>query len=273
MGRLGRAAAGRERRASRAGAERRGRRRLLRTVHAAPAGALVGSGLRGARRAARAATGRAPRPRRAEDGRSTAAARACSARSRSCSARASRCSSPAPTSRAAARFRAGARCGALRRPRSTCARPRGARATSAAEPGGFGGALCVAEHAALEREPGLPSRFKHVFVLDPPPFAHVDEPARTRRRPTPARASCTSAGARPSSTSRARSSSTTSRCGPAGVALPGARGGGRHARRTSARSGARRRRRSPQEPRSSGALPAGAGRARPRRGGALKRYR
>jgi single-stranded-DNA-specific exonuclease len=45
---------------------------------------------------------------------------------------------------------------------------------SAPEPGGFAGALCVAEHGALGREPGLPSRFRHVFVLDPVPFANVD---------------------------------------------------------------------------------------------------
>jgi hypothetical protein len=46
---------------------------------------------------------------------------------------------------------------------------------SGAEPGGFAGALCVAEHGALVREPGLPSRFRHVFVLDPIPFEQVDE--------------------------------------------------------------------------------------------------
>jgi single-stranded-DNA-specific exonuclease len=51
---------------------------------------------------------------------------------------------------------------------SRCARE------STTEPGGFGGALCIAEHTALEREPGLPSRFKHVFVLDPTPFVRVD---------------------------------------------------------------------------------------------------
>ena len=60
------------------------------------------------------------------------------------------------------------------RPAATCVSTRCAR-DSAAEPAGFAGALCVAEHAALEGEPGLPSRFRHVFVLDPPPFAHVDE--------------------------------------------------------------------------------------------------
>jgi hypothetical protein len=42
-----------------------------------------------------------------------------------------------------------------------------------AEPGGFGSALCIAEHAAVALDPGLPLRFKHVFVLDPPPFAHL----------------------------------------------------------------------------------------------------
>jgi single-stranded-DNA-specific exonuclease len=60
------------------------------------------------------------------------------------------------------------------RPAATCISSRCTR-DSAAEPGGFGGALCVAEHAALAREPGLPSRFRHVFVLDPVPFAQVDE--------------------------------------------------------------------------------------------------
>jgi single-stranded-DNA-specific exonuclease len=38
------------------------------------------------------------------------------------------------------------------------------------DPGGFGAAMCVADYAALERDPGLASRFAHVFVLDPPPF-------------------------------------------------------------------------------------------------------
>jgi single-stranded-DNA-specific exonuclease len=52
---------------------------------------------------------------------------------------------------------------------SRCARD------ASTELGGFGGALCVAEHAALELEPGLAARFRHVFVLDPPPFAHVHE--------------------------------------------------------------------------------------------------
>jgi hypothetical protein len=43
---------------------------------------------------------------------------------------------------------------------------------SVAEVGGFGGTLCVADYPALEREPGLVGRFRHVFVLDPPPFEH-----------------------------------------------------------------------------------------------------
>jgi single-stranded-DNA-specific exonuclease len=41
------------------------------------------------------------------------------------------------------------------------------------ELGGFGTALCIAEHAAVAREPGPPLRFKHVFLLDPPPFADL----------------------------------------------------------------------------------------------------
>jgi hypothetical protein len=59
------------------------------------------------------------------------------------------------------------------RPAATCISSRCAR-DSAAELGGFGGALCVVEHGVLEREPGLAPRFKHVFVLDPPPFAHIE---------------------------------------------------------------------------------------------------
>lgn len=58
------------------------------------------------------------------------------------------------------------------RPPATCVSSRCAR-DSVTELGGFGSALCVAEHAAVVREPGLPLRFKHVFVLDPPPFAHL----------------------------------------------------------------------------------------------------
>jgi single-stranded-DNA-specific exonuclease len=41
------------------------------------------------------------------------------------------------------------------------------------EVAGFGGALCAADYASLERDPGLAARFRHVFALDPPPFAHV----------------------------------------------------------------------------------------------------
>jgi single-stranded-DNA-specific exonuclease len=43
-----------------------------------------------------------------------------------------------------------------------------------AEVGPFGAAVCVVDHAALARDPALPTRFRHVFVLDPPPFAHLD---------------------------------------------------------------------------------------------------
>jgi single-stranded-DNA-specific exonuclease len=39
------------------------------------------------------------------------------------------------------------------------------------DPGAFGAAMCVADYAALERDPGLAARFAHVFALDPPPFA------------------------------------------------------------------------------------------------------
>ena len=39
------------------------------------------------------------------------------------------------------------------------------------EPAGFPAALCVADYGALEREPTLASRFRHVFALDPPPSA------------------------------------------------------------------------------------------------------
>jgi hypothetical protein len=58
------------------------------------------------------------------------------------------------------------------RPPLVCVSSRCAR-TSLAELGGFSGALCVAEHAALERDRGLAARFRHVFVLDPPPFPHL----------------------------------------------------------------------------------------------------
>jgi single-stranded-DNA-specific exonuclease len=44
---------------------------------------------------------------------------------------------------------------------------------SLAEVGGFGATLCVAEYAALEREPALATRFRHVFALDPPPFERL----------------------------------------------------------------------------------------------------
>jgi single-stranded-DNA-specific exonuclease len=60
------------------------------------------------------------------------------------------------------------------RPAATCMSSRCTR-DSTAEPGGFAGALCVADHAVLGREPSLPSRFRHAFVLDPAPFEHVDE--------------------------------------------------------------------------------------------------
>jgi single-stranded-DNA-specific exonuclease len=59
------------------------------------------------------------------------------------------------------------------RPPAACVSSRCAR-DSVAELGGFGSALCIAEHGAVEQEPGLPVRFKHVFVLDPPPFAHLE---------------------------------------------------------------------------------------------------
>jgi single-stranded-DNA-specific exonuclease len=59
------------------------------------------------------------------------------------------------------------------RPAVTCLSARCAPG-AAAEPGGFGASVWLAEHAALERDPGLPARFRHVFVLDPPPFAHVE---------------------------------------------------------------------------------------------------
>jgi single-stranded-DNA-specific exonuclease len=58
------------------------------------------------------------------------------------------------------------------RPPLVCVSGRCAR-TSLGELGGFAGAVCLAEHAALAREPGLAPRFRHVFVLDPPPFAPV----------------------------------------------------------------------------------------------------
>jgi single-stranded-DNA-specific exonuclease len=58
------------------------------------------------------------------------------------------------------------------RPPLVCVSSRCAR-TSLAELGGFSGALCVAEHAALERDRSLAARFRHVFVLDPPPFPHL----------------------------------------------------------------------------------------------------
>jgi single-stranded-DNA-specific exonuclease len=41
------------------------------------------------------------------------------------------------------------------------------------EPGGFGTALCVADYSALERDPSLPARFRHVFALDPPPLVEA----------------------------------------------------------------------------------------------------
>jgi single-stranded-DNA-specific exonuclease len=56
---------------------------------------------------------------------------------------------------------------------ATCVSSRCAR-DSGTELGGFGNALCIAEHAAVAGEPGLPLRFKHVFVLDPPAFAHLE---------------------------------------------------------------------------------------------------
>ncbi len=46
---------------------------------------------------------------------------------------------------------------------------------AATEVAGFGGALCVADYASLERDAGLSARFRHVFALDPPPFPHVSE--------------------------------------------------------------------------------------------------
>jgi single-stranded-DNA-specific exonuclease len=60
------------------------------------------------------------------------------------------------------------------RPEPVCLSGRCAR-DSLTEPGGFGAALCAADYAALERDPGLPARFRHVFALDPPPS---DEAAR-----------------------------------------------------------------------------------------------
>jgi single-stranded-DNA-specific exonuclease len=59
------------------------------------------------------------------------------------------------------------------RPAATCLSVRCAPGAGA-EPGGFGASVWLAEHAALERDPGLPARFRHVFVLDPPPFPHVE---------------------------------------------------------------------------------------------------
>jgi single-stranded-DNA-specific exonuclease len=59
------------------------------------------------------------------------------------------------------------------RPPAVCISSRCAR-DFGPELGAFGGALCVAEHAALEQEPSLATRFRHLFVLDPPPFAHVE---------------------------------------------------------------------------------------------------
>ncbi len=56
---------------------------------------------------------------------------------------------------------------------SVCISMRCAR-DSVTQLGGFAGALCAAEHAALEREPSLPPRFKHVFVLDPPSSTRAD---------------------------------------------------------------------------------------------------
>jgi single-stranded-DNA-specific exonuclease len=48
------------------------------------------------------------------------------------------------------------------------------------EEAGSGGAL--ADWAALTRRPSLPSRFEHVVVIDPPPFAHLEDLA-DRSRP------------------------------------------------------------------------------------------
>jgi single-stranded-DNA-specific exonuclease len=45
---------------------------------------------------------------------------------------------------------------------------------AAAAAGGFSGSVWLAEHGALAREPGLAPRFRHVFVLDPPPFPYVE---------------------------------------------------------------------------------------------------
>jgi hypothetical protein len=59
------------------------------------------------------------------------------------------------------------------RPSATYVSSRCAR-DSGTELGGFGSALCIVEHAAVVEEPGFPLRFKHVFVLDPPPFAHLE---------------------------------------------------------------------------------------------------
>jgi hypothetical protein len=45
----------------------------------------------------------------------------------------------------------------------------------AAEVAPFGGVLCAADYDSLTHDPGLAARFRHVYALDPPPFAHVSE--------------------------------------------------------------------------------------------------
>ena len=125
------------------------------------------------------------------------------------------------------------------RPPAACVSARCAR-DSVAELGGFASALCVAEHAAVEREPGLPPRFKHVFVLDPPPFAHRRERS-TQGAPAASGEGFLHLGwgAAELDFSRKVLEHEFVLARPAGVALPGACRGGRHAPRRCARSGAR----------------------------------
>ena len=59
------------------------------------------------------------------------------------------------------------------RPPAECVSARCAR-DSVTELGPFGATVCAVEHAALAYDPTLPTRFRHVFVLDPPPFAHIE---------------------------------------------------------------------------------------------------
>ena len=239
-----------------------------RTVHAARARSAGGT--RSSRSSRRRSSGL--RPCRAATARETVVDRrgegVLGTLSRAAQHAASRCSSPAPTSRAAARSsRASSPPSASAGRAAICVSTRCARdsrrASRAASPGRSASPSTPRSSASR----ASPARFEHVFVLDPPPFAHVDELLREAAPAAAARASCTSAGAPPElEFSRQRPRARAARCAPRSR-----RSTGRSPRRggtlagDGARSGARGRRRAPPKPRSCGALPARAGRARPRR--------